>query len=158
MSETPEIPILSRLRPPAGAVRKKRRVGRGIGSGIGKTGGRGQKGQKARKPGNIRKMAFEGGQTPLARRLPKIGFKNIFAKKTAEVNIRDLDRFEAGSVVDAAALREARLVRGRFDRIKILGRGELDRALTVRVDAFSSSAKEKIEAAGGKAEVAGQEG
>jgi large subunit ribosomal protein L15 len=154
MSETPEIPILSRLRAPVGAVRKKRRVGRGLGSGLGKTAGRGQKGQKARKNGNIGKLAFEGGQTILARRLPKVGFKNIFAKVTAEVNVRDLARFEAGSVVDAAALREARLVRGRFDRIKVLGEGELDRSLTVRVDAFSSSAKEKIEAAGGTAETA----
>jgi large subunit ribosomal protein L15 len=148
-----EVPILSRLSPPPGAVRRKKRVGRGIGSGIGKTGGRGQKGQKARQPGRIHKLAFEGGQMPLARRLPKRGFKNIFAKKVAEVNIRDLNRFDAGSTVDVTALVESGLLRGGFDKVKVLGNGELDRKLTVKADAFSKGAQAKIEAAGGTAEV-----
>jgi large subunit ribosomal protein L15 len=147
-----EVPILSRLRPPKGAVQKKMRVGRGPGSGLGKTAGRGQKGQKARQPGNIHKLSFEGGQMPLARRIPKGGFHNLFAKKVVQVNVRDLARFEKGATVDAAALVEAGLIRGRFDQLKVLGDGELDRALTVRAHFFSKSAREKIEKAGGRAE------
>ncbi len=147
-----ETPILSRLKPPVGAVRKKRRKGRGPGSGLGKTAGRGMKGQKARNSGGISRLGFEGGQMPLYRRLPKRGFTNLFAAKIATVNVRDLQRFKAGSVVDHAALREAGLVRRKVDGVKILGEGELDRALTVKVLAFSKSAREKIEKAGGTAE------
>ncbi len=151
---TPEVPILSRLRAPEGAVSKKKRKGRGIGSGLGKTAGKGMKGQKARSPGNFSKLGFEGGQMPLYRRLPKFGFNNAkFAKKIATFNVSDLARFDAGSTVDAAALRAAGLLSRRVDGVKILGNGELDKALTVKVDAFSKSAKEKIEKAGGTAEV-----
>lgn len=149
-----DVPILSRLKPPAGAVRPKKRKGRGPGSGLGKTGGRGQKGQKARNPGDLGKLGFEGGQMPLQRRLPKVGFHNPFSKKVEVVNVRDLGRFDAGAQVDPGALRDAGLVRQRdADVIKVLGNGELDRALTVRAHAFSKSAKEKIEKAGGTAEV-----
>jgi large subunit ribosomal protein L15 len=154
--EDREVPILSRLRPPPGAVRKKRRKGRGPASGLGKTAGRGMKGQKARKPGNIKKLHFEGGQMPLQRRLPKRGFTNIHAKTWAEVNIRDLLRFDAGAEVDVAALVEAGLVKGRFDCVKVLGNGELDRALTVTAHGFSAGARSKIEAAGGTAKVVGE--
>ena len=149
-----EIPILSRLRAPIGAVRNKKRKGRGIGK-LGKTAGKGMKGQKARSPGNFQKLGFEGGQMPLYRRLPKRGFHNIFAKDFAEVNVRDLARFDAGSVVDEAALREKRLVSGRFDGIKLLGNGELDRKLTLKVHAVSEGAKAKVEAAGGSVEILG---
>jgi large subunit ribosomal protein L15 len=149
-----EVPPLSRLSPPRGAVKKKTRFGRGPGSGLGKTAGRGQKGQKARQPGNIHKLSFEGGQMPLARRLPKGGFKNLFAKTIVEVNVRDLAKhFEAGSTVDVDAVRAAGLVKGRFDELKVLGNGELDRALTVRAHRFSAGAREKIEKAGGRVEV-----
>jgi large subunit ribosomal protein L15 len=148
------VPILSRLRPPAGAVRPKKRKGRGPGSGLGKTAGKGQKGQKARNPGDFGKLAFEGGQMPLQRRLPKVGFHNPFSKKVEVVNLRDLGRFESGAEVDPGALREAGLLRQRdVDAIKVLGNGDLDRPLTIRAHAFSKSAKEKIEKAGGKAEV-----
>lgn len=154
MADEREVPPLSRLSPPRGAVQKKMRVGRGVGSGLGKTAGRGQKGQKARQPGNIHKLAFEGGQMPLARRLPKGGFKNLFAKKIVEVNVRDLAaHFDAGATVDVDAIRGAGLVKGRFDELKVLGTGELDRALTVRAHRFSASAREKIEKAGGRVEV-----
>ena len=150
-----EVPILSRLRPPAGAVRRKKRKGRGVGSGLGKTAGHGMKGQKARHPGNFSKVAFEGGQTPLQRRLPKHGFHNIFSKKVIGVNVASLSRFDAGTTVDVDALRAAGLIKGRFDAIKLLGNGDIDRALTVQVHAFSKSAKEKIEKAGGTAETVG---
>jgi large subunit ribosomal protein L15 len=154
MADEHEIPPLSRLRPPRGAVQKKLRVGRGPGSGVGKTAGRGQKGQKARQPGRIHKIGFEGGQMPLVRRLPKFGFHNLFALKVVEVNVGDLAaRFEAGSVVDSDGVKAKRLVRGRFDVLKVLGNGEIDRALTVRAHRFSASAKEKIEKAGGKVEI-----
>lgn len=143
--------ILSKLPAPIGANTAKRRVGRGVGSGLGKTAGRGQKGQKARSTGNIGKRQFEGGQTTYQRRLPKRGFRNIFAKTTATVNVGELERFNAGATIDEATLRDARLVRGACDRIKILGEGELTKALTVSVDAFSRSAIDKIERAGGKA-------
>ncbi|MBK6576093.1 MAG: 50S ribosomal protein L15 [Sandaracinaceae bacterium] len=149
-----DIPILSRLRAPIGAVRNKKRKGRGIGK-LGKTAGKGMKGQKARSPGNFQKLGFEGGQMPLYRRLPKRGFHNIFAKDFAEVNVRDLARFDAGSVVDEAALREKRLVSGKFDGIKLLGNGELDRKLTLKVHAVSEGAKAKVEAAGGSVEILG---
>ena len=149
-----DVPILSRLRAPIGAVRTKKRKGRGIGK-LGKTAGKGMKGQKARSPGNFQKLGFEGGQMPLYRRIPKRGFHNLFAKDFAEVNVRDLARFDAGSVVDEAALREKRLVSGKFDGIKLLGNGELDRKLTLKVHAVSEGAKAKVEAAGGSVEILG---
>ncbi len=142
---------LSSLSPPAGSTRKRMRVGRGEGSGKGKTAGRGQKGQRAR--GTV-KRGFEGGQMPLARRLPKRGFKNIFAKQFTEVRIdRIAERFEAGEVVDAAELK-ARGVVSKIakDGIKVLGNGEISHALTVRAAKFTRSASEKIAAAGGVAE------
>lgn len=141
--------ILSRLSPPEGARTREKRLGRGIGSGLGKTAGRGQKGQKARQPGNIHKLHFQGGQTPMQRRLPKRGFRVPFPAKTVLVNVSQLERFEAGSAVDEQKLREARLVQGRDVRIKVLGEGELTRKLTVSAHAFSKSAQEKIEKAGG---------
>jgi large subunit ribosomal protein L15 len=143
-------PILSRLRAPRGSVQVKHRVGRGRGSGWGTTAGRGQKGQYAR---NTVRPGFEGGQTPLFRRLPKTGFKNPFSIHWGTVNVESLARFDAGSSVDADKLADAGLIKGAFDKLKILGNGELDRALTVRAHAFSASAKEKIEKAGGKVEL-----
>lgn len=145
--------ILSRLRAPEGATTAERRIGRGVGSGLGKTSGRGQKGQKARSKGNINKLHFQGGQTPLQRRLPKRGFRNPFAAAVASVNVGDLERFDKGANIDEAALRAARLVQGQVDRIKILGDGELTKALTVTAHAFSKTAQAKIEKAGGKAVV-----
>ena len=152
-NEENTIPILSRLRPPAGAVRSKRRKGRGPGSGLGKTAGKGMKGQKARSPGNFSKLGFEGGQMPLYRRIPKRGFTNPFTKSVATFNVKDLARFDAGATVDEASLRQAGLLNRKTDRIKILGQGELDRALTIKVHAVSGSAKEKIEKAGGSIEL-----
>lgn len=146
-------PILSRLSPPEGAVRGKRRRGRGPGSQLGKTSGHGQKGQKARTTGNFSKVGFEGGQTPLHRRLPKLGFTNPFTLTVVGVNVSALGAFDKGATVDVAALKKAGLVKGRFDRVKVLGTGELDRALHVHAHAFSASAKEKIERAGGSASV-----
>ena len=150
MPDSDKTPILSRLRAPEGSVNVKHRVGRGPGSGWGTTAGRGQKGQYAR---NGVRPGFEGGQTPLFRRLPKIGFKNPFTVHVATVNVDRLSKFDAGSVVDVAALEAAGLVRGAYDTIKILGTGTLDRALTVKAHAFSAKAKELIEKAGGKVEV-----
>ena len=158
MTEQKEAPLLSRLRPPAGAVRGKRRKGRGPGSGLGKTAGHGQKGQKARHPGNFSKLGFEGGQVPLYRRVPKRGFHNPFAKRVGTVNVKDLARFESGATVDEAALRAAGLIRRKVDVIKVLGDGELDRALTVKVHAVSASASAKIEQAGGSVELLGKAG
>ncbi len=149
-----DVPILSRLRAPIGAVKKKKRKGRGIGK-LGKTAGKGMKGQKARSPGNFQKLGFEGGQMPLYRRLPKRGFHNLFATNYATVNVRDLARFDANAVVDEAALRAARLVSGKFDGIKLLGNGEIDKVLTIKVHAVSAGAKTKVEAAGGTVEVLG---
>lgn len=139
---------LSKLAKPAGATREKVRLGRGPGSGLGKTSGRGQKGQYARTRGF--KPHFEGGQTPLQRRLPKRGFNNPFPKITIEVNVGDLDGFTAGENVDESALVAHGLVRGRYDRIKVLGSGEITKAVTVTAHAFSKSAAAKIEKAGGK--------
>jgi large subunit ribosomal protein L15 len=139
---------LSKLAKPVGATSSKTRLGRGPGSGLGKTSGRGQKGQYARARGF--KPHFEGGQTPIQRRLPKRGFRNPFPTRTAEVNVRDLDVFDAGAKVDVDVLVERGLVRGRFDRVKILGDGELTKAVTVSAHSFSRSAAEKIEKAGGK--------
>lgn len=143
--------ILSKLEAPQGAVTKKRRIGRGVGSGLGKTSGRGQKGQKARSKGNINKLHFQGGQTPIQRRLPKRGFRNPLADIVVNVNIGSLEAFEAGAKVDADALRGARLVQGRYDLIKVLGAGDLTKKLTVEAHRFSKGALEKIAQAGGKA-------
>jgi large subunit ribosomal protein L15 len=152
MPETTKTPILSRLRAPKGAVKGEKRLGRGPGSGLGTTAGKGQKGQTARSGGQVRR-GFEGGQTPLYRRLPKVGFKNPFTRLVAVVNVGNLGKFAAGATVDPAALAAAGLVNGRFDAIKVLGQGTLDRALTVRAHAFSAGAKELIEKAGGKVEL-----
>lgn len=144
---------LHELAPAEGSKKEHFRVGRGHGSGNGKTAGKGHKGQNARSGGGVR-PGFEGGQMPLYRRLPKRGFNNArFATNYAIVNVSDLDVFEDGAVVDAAAQVESGLVNDQCDGIKILGNGEISKKLTVHAAAFSQSAKEKIEAAGGKAEV-----
>ncbi len=135
-----------------GATKKVKRVGRGHGSGNGKTAGKGHKGQNARSGGGVR-PGFEGGQMPLQRRIPKRGFNNIFATEYAIVNVSDLAAFEAGAVVDAQALIEAGLIKKVCDGVKVLGNGEITNAITVKAAAFSKSAKEKIEQAGGKTEV-----
>src|SRR5450432_2705452 len=145
--------ILSHLAAPAGARHLEKRFGRGVGSGLGKTCGRGQKGQKARKGGNIGKLHFQGGQTPMQRRLPKRGFRVPFPVEVAAVNLGDLQGFAAGTNVDEAALREARLVQGRRVQIKVLGDGEFTKKRTVHAHSFSKSALEKIEKSGGKAVV-----
>ena len=142
---------LFELSPAEGSRRDSYRKGRGAGSGNGKTAGKGHKGQKARSGGGVR-PGFEGGQMPLARRVPKRGFNNIFATKYVGINVDALNRFEDGAVVDEAAIVAAGLVKKTLDGIKILGRGELTKKLTVKVTAFSATAKEKIEQAGGKAE------
>lgn len=144
---------LNELKPPAGSRKKPKRIGRGQGSGHGNhSSTRGSKGQNSRSGGGVAR-GFEGGQMPLQRRLPKRGFKNPFRTKVAEVNVQDLQRFEPGSVVDAQALAEAGLIKGAFDVIKLLGKGELDRALTIKVDRISAGAKTKVEAAGGSVEL-----
>ncbi len=140
------------LSPADGSVRDVKRIGRGHGSGNGKTAGKGHKGQKARSGGGIR-PGFEGGQMPLARRIPKRGFNNIFAEKMTVVNIADLARFKEGTVVDSDLLKAAGIIKKAEKGVKILGKGELNVNLTVKAAAFSASAKEKIEKAGGKAEV-----
>ena len=143
---------LHELSPAPGSTKKAYRVGRGAGSGNGKTAGKGHKGQNARSGGGVR-PGFEGGQMPLQRRIPKRGFVNIFGTKYATINVEDLNRFEDGAVVDAKAIVEAGLLKKTLDGVKVLGRGELTKKLTVNVAAFSTGAKSKIEAAGGKAEV-----
>jgi len=143
---------LSELKPVPGAKHKPKRTGRGIGSGHGKTACRGYKGQNSRAGRVKRNIAFEGGQMPLTRRIPKRGFTNIFRKEYAIINISDLNRFSEGSVVGEDELRKAGLLRKNLP-VKILGEGELNYALTVRAHKFSESAKNKIEAKGGKAEV-----
>ena len=144
---------LSNLHPAAGSKHSDSfRVGRGHASGNGKTAGRGQKGQKSRSGGKVR-VGFEGGQMPLYRRLPKKGFKCINTKKIIAINVSELERFEADSVVTIDTLIEAGMVKNVYDGVKILGNGDLSNKLTVQVNAFSKSAVEKIEAAGGKAEV-----
>lgn len=135
-----------------GSAHSKRRIGRGHGSGWGKTAGKGHKGQNARSGGGVR-PGFEGGQMPLQRRIPKRGFNNIFAKKVVAVNVGELEKFGEGSVIDANELISMGLVNRSFDKIKILGEGNLTKNLTVKAQMFSKSAKEKIESAGGKAEV-----
>ena len=143
---------LNELSPAAGSTKEAYRKGRGSGSGNGKTAGRGHKGQKARSGGGTR-IGFEGGQMPLARRLPKRGFHNIFAKPLESVNVSALEKFEDGAEVTAEILCNAGIVKNALDGIKILGTGTLTKKLTVKAAAFSASAKERIEAAGGKAEV-----
>lgn len=143
---------LHELSPAAGSTKEAWRKGRGTGSGNGKTAGKGHKGQNARSGGGVR-PGFEGGQLPLYRKLPKIGFHNKFATIYATVNVEALNRFEDGAVVDLAALMAAGVVRKAFDGLKVLGDGELAKKLTVKAAVFSASAKEKIEAAGGKTEV-----
>lgn len=143
---------LFELSPAAGSVKDVKRVGRGHGSGNGKTAGKGHKGQNARSGGGVR-IGFEGGQMPLARRIPKRGFNNIFATKYAVVNVSDLNKFKDGTVVDAELLIASGLVKKINDGVKILGNGELTAKLTVKAAKFSQSAIEKIEKAGGKAEV-----
>ena len=139
---------LNNLKPKKGARHAKKRVGRGPGSGHGKTAGRGEKGQKSRS-GFSRQTGFEGGQMPLHRRIPKRGFTNIFKREYAVVNLADLDRFDNGATIDEATLRSAGLVKGRFDGVKILGNGKLSKKLTVHAAKFSETAKKQIEAAGG---------
>lgn len=135
-----------------GSVQERKRIGRGQGSGQGKTAGKGHKGQKAR-AGHGQRPGFEGGQMPMQRRLPKRGFNNIFAKEIVSINVGSLNKFEDGASVDAAALVEAGIIKKTCDGVKILSNGELKKKLTVKANAFSQAAKEKIEAAGGKAEV-----
>ncbi len=145
---------LNELKPVDGAKHAKKRVGRGIGSGNGKTAGRGTKGQNARSGGGVR-PGYEGGQTPLFKRLPKRGFTNIHAHEYAIVNLDDLNnKFEAGSVVDLEALKKVGLVKKEYEGVKVLGNGELDKPLTVKAKKFSKSAVEKISKAGGTVEVA----
>ncbi len=144
---------LHELSPAEGSKKTARRIGRGHGSGWGKTAGKGHKGQKAR-AGHGMRPGFEGGQMPLQRRIPKRGFNNIFAKEIVAVNVGTLEKkFENGAVVDIDALVEAGVLKNSFDGVKILSNGTLTKSLTVKATAFSQSAKEKIEAAGGKAEV-----
>jgi len=142
---------LSHLRPAAGAVKKRKRLGRGPGSGQGKTAGKGHKGRGSRSGGNT-PPGYEGGQMPLARRLPKRGFRNPFREEYQIINLSSLERFAPGSVVDSAVLREAGLVRGQR-KVKILADGELTKTLTVKAHAFSQKAREKIMALGGATEV-----
>ena len=144
---------LNELKPVEGAKHAKKRVGRGIGSGIGKTSGRGQKGQNSRSGGGVR-PGYEGGQTPLFKRLPKRGFTNIHRHEYANVNLGDINAlFEAGAVVDLEALKKVGLVKKEYEGVKILGNGELDKALTIKAVKFSKSAVEKISKAGGTVEV-----
>ena len=145
---------LHELQPAAGSKKARTRVGRGLGSGLGKTSGRGQKGQNSRSGGGVR-SGFEGGQMPLYRRLPKRGFNNsVFAKQYAEVNVEQLNRFEDGAIVDPVALIEAGILKNVRDGIRILGNGTLEtKNLTVIANGFTKSAEEKITAAGGKVEV-----
>ncbi len=143
---------LNELSPAAGSRRPRKRLGRGVGSGTGKTAGRGTKGQNSRSGGGVR-PGFEGGQMPIHRRLPKRGFTNIFKKKIEVINIRDLSKFESGSVVDEIELVRMGLVKGSRDGVKLLAQGKIDIPLTVKVHAASRGAIEKIKAAGGAVEV-----
>lgn len=143
---------LHELKPAKGAVREKKRLGRGTATGQGKTSGRGQKGQWSRSGGGVR-VGFEGGQMPLARRLPKRGFNNIFKKVYSEVNVETLNKFEAGTVIDAQLLKDTKVIsKIEKDGLKILGNGNLEKALTVKAAKFTASAREKITNAGGNVE------
>ena len=143
---------LHELSPAPGSKQTRNRIGRGLGSGNGKTAGKGMKGQNSRSGGGTR-TGFEGGQMPIYRRLPKRGFKNIFAKEYAEVNVSTLERFDDGATVDPVALVEAGILKNVQDGVRILGNGELTKKLTVRADGFTKTAESKITAAGGKVEV-----
>ena len=143
---------LHELKKPEGSTKAPKRIGRGQGTGQGTTAGRGMNGQNSRSGGGVR-LGFEGGQMPLYRRLPKRGFNNKWAKEYAEVNVKDLNKFDEGATVDAAALIEKGIVKKALDGVKVLGNGELQKKLTVKAAKFSKSAAEKIEKAGGKAEV-----
>ena len=143
---------LHELSPSEGSKKNNFRVGRGHGSGNGKTAGRGHKGQKARSGGGVR-PGFEGGQMPIYRRLPKRGFNNIFAKKYTEINVSDLNKFEDGTVVDATLLKETGVISKILDGVVVLGRGELTKKITVKAARVTAGAAKKIEAAGGKVEV-----
>ena len=143
---------LNELKPAVGSVTEAKRKGRGAGTGNGKTAGRGHKGQNARSGGGVR-PGFEGGQMPLYRRLPKVGFTNIFAKKYVEINVSELNKFEAGTEVTADLLKETGVISKILDGVVVLRRGDLDKKLTVKAARFSAAAKEKNEADGGKAEV-----
>ena len=143
---------LYELSPAEGSTKENFRKGRGAGSGNGKTAGKGHKGQNARSGGGVR-PGFEGGQIPLYRRLPKRGFNNVFAKNYAIVNVSDLNKFDDGAVITTEALLEKRIIRKALDGVKILGRGELTKKVTVQATIFSAGAKEKIESVGGKCEV-----
>jgi large subunit ribosomal protein L15 len=143
---------LNNLKPAKGAVRSRKRVGRGPGSGLGKTSGRGEKGQKSRS-GYSRKVGFEGGQMPLHRRVPKRGFRNRFRKEYAEVNLGRLDAFDAGTIVTPDLLLKRGVIKKLRDGVKVLAKGSLTKALTVRAHKFSAKAQETIAGAGGKAEV-----
>ena len=143
---------LHELSPAEGSTKKVKRIGRGHGSGWGKTAGKGHKGQNARSGGGVR-PGFEGGQTTLARRTPKRGFNNIFATEYTVINVSDLEMFKDGTVVDTELLKAAGLIKKELDGVKVLGNGELTKNLTVKAAAISATAKEKIEKAGGKAEV-----
>ena len=143
---------LHELAPAAGSTKENFRKGRGAGSGNGKTAGKGHKGQNARSGGGVR-PGFEGGQIPLYRRLPKRGFNNVFAKHYAIVNVSDLEVFDNDSVITTEVLLEKRIIRKALDGVKILGRGELTKKVTVQAAIFSAGAKEKIESVGGKCEV-----
>lgn len=143
---------LNELKAPVGATHAPKRVGRGTGSGLGTTSGRGMNGQNSRSGGGVR-LGFEGGQMPLYRRLPKRGFTNLWGTTYSVINVEDLNKFKAGTTVDVKALQEAGLLKQMKDGVKVLGQGELKVKLTVKANKFSKSAVEKIEAAGGKAEV-----
>jgi large subunit ribosomal protein L15 len=143
---------LYELAPEKGQRKNKKRVGRGVASGNGKTAGRGSKGQNARSGGGVR-PGYEGGQMPIHRRLPKRGFKNPFKKIFAIINVKDLNRFEKDAIIDETALVKSGLVKGDRDGIKLLGNGEISVPLTLKIDKVSESARQKIEAAGGKIEV-----
>ena len=143
---------LHELKPAPGSTTAPKRLGRGVGSGLGKTSGKGHKGAKARSGGG-KAPGFEGGQMPLYRRIPKSGFTNIFAKEYATINLSQLERFDNGTVVTAQLLKDAGVIKQVKDGVKVLGGGELTKKLTVQVTRFTASAKEKIEALGGKADV-----
>jgi large subunit ribosomal protein L15 len=142
---------LSELKPAEGARKKRKRVGRGESSGWGKTSGKGAKGQNARSGGGVR-PGYEGGQMPIHRRLPKRGFTSIHKLKIAAVNLMDLSKFEAGSVIDVYGLRDAGIIKGKYDAVKLLGKGDIAIPLVIRLNYISAGARQKIEAAGGTIE------